>query len=225
MEKGMDRPEPGEISGIKAQKKSTDRCSIFIGGEFAFGIHSDLVVSEGLFRGKRLNGDDIDRLLSEDAYLRARQKAYHLLSYRPRSEFEIRNRLRQKGFDTYCADRVIARLSELDMIDDRQFARSFVEGRIRAKGFGPSRIRQDLRKMGISPEIIEQTIEEAFASVPLDDLAVRTAEKIRPRLQNESDPAKRRKKLADYLIRRGFSFEEIRIVEDRFEKNRSPGRR
>ncbi|MCH8276116.1 MAG: RecX family transcriptional regulator [Bacteroidetes bacterium] len=211
-------PSPGIISDVEAQKKSPDRCSVFIEGEFAFCIHADLVVSEGLFKGRRLDQDALIRLLEEDAYLRAREKTYRFLSYRPRSENEIRNRLKQKGFGSLCVDRVIARLRELGLIDDLQFAASFAAARIRSKGFGPSRIRSELRAKGISSEIIEKTVEDAFAGVTLDDLALQTAEKIRPRLERVSDPRKRRRKLEDYLRRRGFSFDEIRTVSHRFGK-------
>lgn len=211
-------PSPGIISDVEAQKKSPNRCAVFIEGEFAFGIHADLVVSEGLFKGRRLDQDALNRLLEEDAFLRAREKAYQFLSYRPRSEHEIRNRLKQKGFGPLCVDRVIARLRELGMIDDRQYAASFATARIRSKGYGPSRIRSELRAKGIPSEIIEKTVEDAFAGVTLDDLAFQTAEKIRPRLERESDPRRRRKKLEDYLKRRGFSFDEIRTVLHRFEK-------
>lgn len=211
-------PRPGIISSITPQKRSAIRYSVFIEGVFAFGLHADLLVSAGLHKGKNLSEADVEHLLSEDEYLRAREKAYHFLAYRQRSEDEIRQRLIQKGFLPDTANRVIERLIELGMVDDEQFARSFTEARIRSRGLGPSRVRQELRRLGVSPAVIESAVDTAYSRTLTEELALKTATKIWPRLQKEQDPRKRRKKLRDHLLRRGFSHEQTSSVIDELEE-------
>lgn len=213
-----DHPRPGIISDITPQKRSSVRYSVFIDGVFAFGLHADLVVSAGLHKGKDLSEAEMENLLSEDEYLRAREKAYHFLAYRSRSEDEIRQRLIRKEFSPDTANRVIERLIELGMVDDEQFARSFTESRIRSRGYGPSRVRQELRRLGLSPAVIDSAVDAAYSRTLTENLALKMAGKIWPRLQRETDPGKRKKKLRDYLLRRGFSYEQSRSVIDELEE-------
>ncbi len=201
--------KPGTITSIESQKKDRDRISVFIDGEFAFGLHAEILISERLNKGRTLSETEIAELLDEDAYFRAREKAYHLLSYRQRSSSELSERLLRKGIPRHTVNRVIDRLSELQMIDDESFARNFAAARLRSKGYGPVRVRGELIRKGISRDIIESTLDEAYENASLDELALAAATRILHRLIKEPDPGKRRKKLTSYLTRRGFSFDQM----------------
>lgn len=204
-----EQPKPGTVTSIESQKKDRNRVSIFIDGKFAFGIHVDILISERLDRGRTLSETEIAELLDEDAYYRAREQAYHLLSYRQRSSSELSERLLRKDIPRHIVNRVIDRLGELQMIDDESFARNFAAARLRSKGYGPVRVRVELIRKGISRDIIDSTLDETYKSASLDELALAAATNILHRLQNESDPRKRRNKLTSYLTRRGFSYDHM----------------
>lgn len=200
---------PGLITSIEPQKKANDRVSIFIEGEFAIGLHADVLISRGLSIGQSISESELSELVNEDSYFRARAKAYHLLSYRQRTHVELSRRLSKSGFSAHIIDRVMERLIELDMIDDEAYARAFSEARIRSKGYGPRRIRTELYRKGVDSKIIETVLADAYQEKAADVLALEAARKYMRRLEGESDPQKRRSKLTAYLARRGFSFDQM----------------
>jgi regulatory protein len=149
--------------------------------------------------------------LNEREQARARNAAYRILTYRPRSHAELEQKLREKGFDEAVIEVVLADLERLGYVNDRQFAVQWAAGRLRLRGFGRRRIEQELRRKGISQEVIREAIAEA---VPLDDereAAVKAAEKkLRTMLSSGSDV--RRRRLAGFLQRKGFSSEITRSI-------------
>ena len=211
-------PAPGVITEISAQRKFKNRVNIEIDGSFAFGLHMDLVLSESLSKGVELSSEQIEGLLEEDSFLKAREKAFNFIGYRPRSTEEVRIRLSREYYSKEAIERVILRLIELDMLDDRKFAQEFTEGRLRNKGYGPMRIRQDLRRKGIPTEIIEAEITSAFKETAPADLAAISAEKIFGRLSRLSDTHVRKKKLSDYLLRRGFNYDQMNLAFEKLEQ-------
>ena len=212
------KPKPGIITEISAQRKFRNRVNIEIDGSFAFGLHMDLVLSAGLSKGVDLSSEIIDGLLEEDSFLKAREKAFHFLGYRARSTEEVRTRLSREYYSQEAVERVITRLIDLDMLDDQKFAREFAEGRVRNKGYGPERIRQDLRQKGITPEIVEAEISRVFGEFAPADLAATSAEKIFGRLSRFKDKHIRKKKLSDYLLRRVFSYEQMNLAFEKLEQ-------
>jgi len=80
------------------------------------------------------------------------------------------------------------------------------------------RIRQDLRRKGIPTEIIEAEISSAFKETTPADLAAVSAEKIFGRLARFSDIHVRKKKLSDYLLRRGFNYEQMNLAFEKLEQ-------
>ncbi len=223
-DRGMSRhqseetPSPGTITGIVQQKKDHDRCSIHIDDTFAFGIHSELLLKEGLHRGMSLDTETIERLLMEDAYWRAWKRITHYISYRPRAELEIRRRLERDRVEESVIERVLVRLTELGLIDDRSLAIEFTRSRIRSKGYGPFRIRRDLMRMGIHRTLCDETIAEIVTPGELDALAERAGEKLWKRYSKESDTLRRRQKWSAAMLRRGFSSADASRVWDKVER-------
>ena len=95
-----------EITDLKPQKRRKDRISVFLDGEFAFGLQQ--ATAERLFVGQDLTEPEIDALKQADSVEWAKQTAYRLLSLRPRSTAEVRRHLSKKDVEEYIIDRVIA---------------------------------------------------------------------------------------------------------------------
>ncbi|GMQ82522.1 MAG: RecX family transcriptional regulator [Rhodothermia bacterium] len=200
---------PGVITSIEPQKKANDRVSIFIDGKFALGLHADVLISGGLSKGQTVSKSDLAELIEADSYFRARTRAYHLLSYRQRSQVELSRRLSKSGFSPHIIDRIMERLIELDMIDDQAFARTFSEARVRSKGYGPVRLRSELYRKGIDSDTIDAVLADAYREKTAEVLALEAARKYMRRLTGETDAQKRRSKLTAYLARRGFSSDQM----------------
>lgn len=207
---------PGRVSSIRAQSKSPDRVSVFIDGTFAFGMHRDLLLEFDIAKGKDLSIDTQVEIVRRDAFFKARGVAYRYLSYRDRSADEIRRRLRRDEYEDPVVEDVVHHLEKAGLVDDRAFARTYAEGRFHSGGYGPVRVRADLRKKGIRPALVDSVIGEVFSE--RDELVERArelAEKRWSQLSREPDELKRKKKVYDYLARRGFRFDVVRSVVER----------
>jgi regulatory protein len=142
-------------------------------------------------------------------YERTMERALRLLSYKPRSIAEMRSRLLEKDWtDEETVDQVIARLEELGYLNDEQFATSYASTRLNVKPLGRTRLRRDLQRKKLSAETVENALEEAFNAQSEEKLIERAIDK---RLRTKGRPQTREdsKKLFDYLIRRGFSYDLV----------------
>ncbi|MFN5058973.1 MAG: RecX family transcriptional regulator [Chloroflexota bacterium] len=207
--KNKPHPQPGIITSITAQTRDSQRVNLMIDGEFALGISLDTLAHEGLFVGQHLGAPQIARLLAADAYDQAKRAALRLLEIRPRSERELRERLRQRGFDTTSIDAVCQRLNETGLINDQAFANYLVEQRQRNAQRGGQAIRNDLRKHGIDNDTIHQLADTHQLDANDQDGALQLARKLAPRMRN-LDRTTFMRRLGGSLQRRGFGGDATR---------------
>lgn len=143
------------------------------------------------------------------------QAAVRLLSHRARSEAEMRQRLKHKQFEPATIERILGRLKESGLLDDEAFARAWSDSR----AFGSPRasrvIRLELRSKGIAA----QTAEEAIVGLDDAESAYKAGISRVGRL-TKLPPAEARRKLADFLRRRGFNWEIIDQTLKRLESEK-----
>jgi regulatory protein len=211
-------PKPGAITSLESQKKNPKRISVFIDHAFGLGLHQDVLLQHNLYTGRLLDAETLQVLIHADALLRAKEMALQYLGHRARSSHEVRQKLSQSGFDDGIIDQVTQRLHELGYLDDRSFTRHFVRDRFRARGYGPRRLQADLYRMGIGSNLIEETLQAELQDDDLFTAALEQGRKRWKRLSRESDSLKKRKKLYDYLLRRGHTHETTQQVADQLEK-------
>lgn len=204
------------ITALTMQKRNQERVNVFLDGAFAFGLPLDAALS--LKVGDVVSAEKIAELRALDEYDKARTSALNYLSYRPRSSAEVRDNLRRIGFDDLLADKVVERLTALQLLDDAAFARFWVEQRDTFKPRSHLVLRQELRRKGIAPDIIDR----ALADVDQGASARLAADQRAPRLAH-LDYETFRNKLGSYLQRRGFGYELVRtVVDEAWEATRDP---
>ena len=92
----------------------------------------------------------------------ALQRAFKFLSYRPRSETEVRAKLTQSGFPQEVIETTLTKLRSLNFLNDETFARGWAQGRAEGRGYGPLRIERELRQKGIARSLVSQVVKETF---------------------------------------------------------------
>lgn len=201
----------GTITQIADQARDPERVSVFLDGEFAFGVTREIAAREGLFIGRSLSEAEIAALLAADEAARATNAALQFLAYRPRSEREVRDRLRRRGFSGGAIDAAVARLVDWRYLDDAGFARFWVENRAEHQPRGRRRLLSELRAKGVDPEVADEAIEAAGG----DELPAALA-LARKRVQalRGLDPLTQRRRLAGFLQRRGYDWEVVRTALD-----------
>jgi len=202
----------GRVTALRPSKRDPDRIAVDLDGSFAFALPATLVADERIDVGDTLDGDRVNSLLAADQASRATEAALVFLSYRPRSEKEVRDRLRRGGFEQDAIEHAIARLHEWRYLDDADFARRWVENRTAHRPRGRRLLQQELRHKGIDVEIAREAIDDA----DLDETGAAEA-LARRRLPAYAgdEPAAIRRRLGAYLARRGYGYDVIRVALDR----------
>jgi regulatory protein len=150
-----------------------------------------------------------DSAMTKTPYEKTFERALNLLSYKPRSLAEMRARLMEKDWaEEAVVDQVLARLEELGYLNDEVFAANFANSRLTAKPVGRTRLRRDLRRKKLPSETIENALDEAFEQQSEEELIDRAIGK-RVRLKGPPTDREEAKRLLDYLIRRGFSYDLV----------------
>jgi regulatory protein len=201
----------GTISAIEPQARHPDRVNVFIDGEFAFGLAATVAVDRGLVKGQMLSDAEVRSLLDAEEAGRATEAAVRLVSYRARSELELRQRLGRRGFSPKAIDLALDKLREWNYLNDREFARQWVESRESHRPRSSGMIKRELTSKGIDAGTAERVVEAA----QIDDhgVALDLARKWLPRLRRE-DRETQRRRLMGYLQRRGFGWDVVRRVLD-----------
>jgi regulatory protein len=210
------------ITAIERQKKLANRVNIFIDGKFALGIHENTFVKFGLRKGDSIDERTFRMLQTDENFNSAKEKALRLLSYRLRSEKELRLRLREKEFSPYVIDQTILHLRELKLIDDRAFAKALVHDLILKKSAGKTLLQRELGKKGIANEIIRDTLASLTSDDEELERAFTTAAALLKRYRNSRkpiDPQKQKQRMTAFLMRRGFDFSIINKVTRKLLSN------
>src|ERR1044071_2074682 len=150
---------PGTITALAVQASDQERVNVFIDGQFAIGISIYVMQDEKLRKGQVLSQADWNKLEQAERGSQAWNSALRLLEVRPRSEQELRTRLKQKQFLPEQIDNTIKRLRDLELIDDAQFAQLWVNNRQNLNPRGAQALRQELRAKGIDRQVVDQVIE------------------------------------------------------------------
>ncbi len=191
------------ITAIEPQQKNPQRVNIYLDGDFAFGLAR--ITAGWLKAGQELSDEKISFLQAEDANEATYQKALHFLSYRPRSSAEVRWNLAERGTPPALVDETLERLQRAGLVNDQDFARAWVENRNTFQPRSKSALRSELRRKGLSEEVVQQVLDE---HVDEEALAYVAARKYASRLAGR-DWLDFRQKLSGFLARRGFSYTTI----------------
>lgn len=147
--------------------------------------------------------------MAKTPYEKTFERALRLLSYKPRSIAEMRLRLLEKDWaDEAIVDQVVARLEELGYLNDEQLAAGFAGSRLTVKPLGRARLRRDLQRRKLPAQTIENALDEAYGQQSEEELIERAIKK-RRRLKGAPKTREEAKKLFDYLMRRGFSYDLV----------------
>jgi regulatory protein len=192
------------ITEISNCKRNKNRVNIYVDGSFAFALYLETAAWAGLSEGMDATGLDLKQIALEDEKKYAMDIALSYLSYRMRTQKEVRDKLRQKEVGEEAADYVIQRLQEAGYINDREFAAVYAE-----------ELKERLGKRGIRQKLYEKGIRDGEADETLaglggfEDTVRSHAERLLDKYKND-DAYKARSKVFRALLNRGFDADEIK---------------
>ncbi len=203
-----------KITRITTQKNNNERFSIFIdkgaGEEFGFGVDQDVLISFGLRKGVELNDEMMEGIHFEDQVKKGMNLALNYLSYRMRSEKEVKDYLLKKEIPEEAFPSIFEKLHRYGYVNDLEFAIAFVRTKINAGGKGPFVIGQELKQKGVNKTMVDKALEEYSYEQQLE-LAMKLAEKKASKLK-KSSATEQRQKVNQELRAKGFDRDIIQEV-------------
>ncbi|MBE7036961.1 MAG: hypothetical protein E7403_06685 [Ruminococcaceae bacterium] len=195
------------ITKIEPQKKHKNRSSVFIDGNFAFGIDDFDLRRLHLAVGKVLSDEELTAIRQDVLIQETKQYALKLLDRHSYTENALIRKMRERECDESSILATISFLQEYGYIDDREFARRYISSALRTGKSGMRKIKYDLSLKGISKEIVDEValeFDEENSDSETEQVTILLEKKIKgdysfPNLMK----AKR------YAFSRGFSVDAI----------------
>lgn len=194
------------MTNVTPTQRDPERVSIFIDGTFAFALPAVEAVGRGLKRGIVLDEAAVAELVALAEAEKAVEAALNFVSYRPRSEREVRDRLRRRAFAPPAIDYAVEKMRGWKYLDDRSFAEFWVENRVEHSPKGRRALASELRAKGVDRDVVDTVLNdtELFEEHAALELA-------RKRLRSLSglDEQTRKRRLGAYLGRRGYGWDVV----------------
>ncbi|QTU82797.1 RecX family transcriptional regulator [Carnobacteriaceae bacterium zg-C25] len=209
-----------KITTIEVQQNNKHRFNIFIDDQFAFGVSEQTLLFFTLHKGMEITPQQQTKILKYDHFQRLYSAGVNYISYRMRSEKEVRDKL-AKLLDVSEDETVIntqQKMIELAIkqlksdgyINDTLYAQAFVEESLNVSGKGEFHIRRKLKEKGIAQEIVAQVLNEIDDDTQ-NDTALQVATAFIKRQDVISSNALRQK-LSNHLMQRGFSIQTVQTI-------------
>jgi len=203
------------ITDVRQSKRVANRYSVYIDSKFAFSAHFDEIHALNIRKGRLLTGDELSELTDYFSERKLRETAFRILSYRPRSEQELRNKLREKRFPDSDIEDIIREFRDKKLLSDTDFARQWVENRMRLKPRGRKMLEMELYKKGVSRQTANRVLDDILGGTDQSETAFELLIK-QPRKFLRENSVDTQRKIYNYLRYRGFDPDDIRRAAERF---------
>lgn len=206
-----------KITDISLQARDNNRVNVSVDGVYSFSLDITQVTDLSLKVGRELSDGELEKLQEESQFGKLYMRALEYCLRRPHSVKEVRDYLWRKtqptlrksqtgmnnpvAYSERVASRVLSKLQQKAYVDDEAFARWWVENRQLSKGVSRRKLTAELRSKGIHADIIAQTLEKTDRT---DEQELRKVIAKKHRRY-----AGDRQKFVQYLVRQGFSYDDV----------------
>jgi len=203
------------ITRIASDRSHRGSKSIYADGEYLTSISAEMLIRSGLRVGDDISEDTLQAIQHSETVLSAKTTALRFLSYRPRTEREVRDKLREKEFPENEITAAIADLKKSGLLNDAEFARMYIQNVLAARPVGKTVLRQKMLLLGLDRTTAEAALEGTFKDLNQEEVAMEAAVKFVSRVRNMRTTVDRRKlrgRVTSFLARRGFPWDVVNTV-------------
>lgn len=185
--------------------------------EVVFEDETKLLLNYNIFEKYKVS---VDMDFSENEILemkyfsdieRAKSRAINYISGKLKTKYEVRLKLKENGFAEDVIDEVLDILEKEEYLNDKVYCEIFIEDKKKLNGYGKNKIKSLLIQKGISKNIFEDFLNEFEYDEEFGN-ALKMGIKKLELLSNEEDNFKKKQKIINYLVYRGFGFDMINDV-------------
>lgn len=193
-----------QITSITPQKKDTTRCNIEVDGRFFCGMKLETVMQNRLKVGMSVDEEALAALQFEGERADALDKALSHISAAMKTEREIRDFLKKKGYLDAVIDDAVERMRGYGYVDDEAYARAYASSMGKKKG--RRLIEAELRRKGVSDEAISSALSDLSGE---DESASRQLEKY---LRGKTIDKATLRKAYSFLLGKGYDGDTARAA-------------
>jgi regulatory protein len=194
-----------KVTAIKQQVKRQSRYSIFVEGKYAFSLSEGALLDSRLSIGQNLTEAQVRELKQTSIDDKVYNNALAYAVLRPRSVWEMEQYLRRKKCSPDLSQKLLNKLSNIGLLDDKSFARSWVANRRLLKPISRRRLQQELRAKRVEDVIAKQALDEDETDE--QSVLVELVARKRKQTRYQDD-----QKLMQYLAGQGFSYGDIKTA-------------
>ena len=190
----------------KIEPVTKTRYKVYVDGQFAFVLYKGELFKYQIRKDEEVSEETITRIKNEVLIKRAKLRAMHLLNAMPRTEQQLREKLAQNEYPEDVIDAAVSYVKSFGYINDEAYVRNFIISKRNSKS--KREIVMLLGQKGLRGEMVDNIVEEMYA----EESELSTIKEImRKKRWNPSEmEEKEKQKMFGYLMRKGFSYEEIR---------------
>lgn len=194
-----------KITAIKQQVKRANRYSVYLDEKYAFSLREAELLKLGLHSGQEISEERLAEYQGESEFGKWYDRTLNLLSFRFRSEWELRDYLKRKECPSGVTDKILNKLSVNGYVNDEEFARRWVENRRLMKATSRRKLSQELQQKRIPRDIIDAVLAD-------DKEVTDEREVLRELVEKKKNRYPDKVKLMQYLARQGYSYDDIKDV-------------
>ncbi|USN97513.1 MAG: regulatory protein RecX [Candidatus Nomurabacteria bacterium] len=199
------------ITDIKIQVKNRDKVSVYIDEKYSFSLTISQLTDHKQVRVKsHLKDDQVEDLKKLSSQTNQYLRLLNLIYARPRSEYEIRTKLRLKKFEQEEIDQLVDKLKKEGYLNDKEFANWWVNSRKLTRNISSLKLKSELAQKGIKGEVVEDALANNFSKE--DEL-----NSLKDLVKNKKNKYESEQKLMSYLVSKGFNYSQIKEVLNKEE--------
>ena len=192
------------VTDIKICKKN--QILIYADGEYLISMSAEIFSKSKLKKGSYIDQEILNSIMQSVNSYKAKEKALNILSYRSHSKKEIIDKIK-RNFGEECAKETANKLESIGLVNDKEFALNYIRQLSEIKRYGIKRIKLELSKKGIHPELISEIVEEINIDENSNLEYIINKKNIKS-LKTE----KELNRAIAYLMRLGYSWSQVRSV-------------
>lgn len=193
----------------KVEPVSKNRYKVEVDGEFAFVLYRRELSYYQIREECEVSEESFEQIKKEVIIKRAKLRAMHLLNDMDRTESQLRTKLRQSCYTEDVVEAALAYVKSFGYIDDLDYAKRYIQNRQNQKS--KRELYVQLVGKGIERELIELAMEECYTGEDDEIEAIRRLAAKRKYHFHDATREEQQKQMA-YFMRKGFSYENIRIA-------------
>ncbi len=200
-------------------KKGKGDVTIHFDDDTKLFLAVEVFLKSGLKKNDEISDDRFTFLIEENKKFHIKQRAFRLLGRRQHSIAELRLKLWNKDYNKKLIDEIIEQLVASNYLNDKEFANTFIEEKLRAKKWSERRLKGELIKKGIKPDIISEVLGQKVSTIDnFNNAHIVAKKKYESLKKREFEPREIKNKLSTFLLSRGFDYETVKEVCEKIIK-------